>query len=264
MKDGIYLNIPFGEYLQWPIMSQSTLKEGQKSMAHLRAAMLKERVKIPTDDMTLGSALHTAFLEPNEAKDRIAVFTGSARRGKEWEAFREDNAKRIILTANQNTQLVGMVESLRRHPEVCRWVDKIQSVETSVIGDVHGLRMKGRCDAFTTEPMIDLKKVADGDTGKFTRDAIKWGYHVQAFVYSELFGRSRFMLITVEDEPPYDVCPYEMSPGMIRQGEREAGAIIKQVLECQETGVWPGRSNVPVMLELPEWAATEPEIIYSE
>jgi exodeoxyribonuclease VIII len=255
LRNGLHLDVPFEEYLRWPIMSQSTLKEGRRSMAHLKANMDGERKMVPTDNMLIGSALHCCFLEPDQAEKRVITWTGGARRGKEWLAFKEEHASKIILTENMGDKLAGMLASLRKHPEVKRWLSKIESVETSAIGDVHGLRMKGRCDALTPDPLIDLKKVSDGDPHKFTRTIGTYGYHVQAAIYTQLFQRDRFMLITVEDDAPYSVCPYELSPAWIRQGDKEASELIEKVIWCQEHGDWPGRSDVPVTLELPEWMA---------
>jgi hypothetical protein len=254
IKDGLHLRVPFAEYLKWPFYSQSVLKEGRRSMAHLKAARDGERVKEPTDDMILGTALHCAFLEPEEKIDRVAVWREGVRRGARWEAFKDEHARRIILTESQDEKLEGMLASLRRHPVVRRWDADIEAVECSIVGMVNGLRMKGRCDALTPDPLIDLKKVADGVGYKVQRAAEDFGYHIQAAIYCQLFKRERFMLICVEDEPPYDVCPYEFSPGNLRRGAREAADLIARVLQCEETGCWPGRSDTPIMLEAPAWA----------
>lgn len=253
-QDGLHYDVPFEDYLRWPVISQSALKEGRRSMAHFRAAVLGERTKTPTDDMILGSAIHTCFLEPRSAQDRIAVWTGGRRFGKEWEAFKAENPGRILLTENQSEKLYGMVQSLRLHPEVRKWSDNIEAVEVSALGAVHGLRMRGRCDALTPDPLIDLKKVADGSAYKVVRSVLDYGYDVQAWVYCQLFNRDRFMLITVEDEPPFDVAAYELSPGFMRRGERIAKELIDDVLMCESTGIWPGRATAPVLLEPPDYA----------
>lgn len=255
MNDGLHFNVPFADYLRWPIMSQSSLKEGRNSMAHLAAAVDGERVKVPTDDMVLGSAMHLCFLEPDQAFSRIATWDGAVRRGKVWDAFCESNAGKLLLTVNQSEKLTGMIASLRRHPEVRRWLSKIEHVEVSAVGLVHGLRMKGRCDALTSEPLIDLKKVSDGAQNRILRTVLDYGYHIQGWIYGQLFERERFLILTVEDEPPFDCVAYEMSPALLRQGKREACELIDRVLECQAAGVWPGRSDAVCMLELPEWAA---------
>lgn len=262
IADGLHLRVPFADYLRWPFYSQSILKEGRKSMAHLRAAFEGERQKEPTDDMLLGSALHCAFLEPEEKVDRVAVWRNGARRGSAWEAFKLEHAARIILTENQDEKLTGMLASLKRHPEVKHWADRVSLtyhqerswVEVSCVGMVNGLRMKGRCDALTSDPLIDLKKVADAGPHKVQWVVEAYGYHIQASIYCRLFNRERFMMICVEDEPPYDVTPYEFSPGYLRRGKREADELIARVLECEEMGYWPGRSDTPVQLEPPAWA----------
>lgn len=256
---GLHKHIDFGTYLRWPFLSQSTLKEGRWSMAHMKAAIDGERVKEPTDDMILGSALHVAFLEPETMPTRVVKWDGGARRGGDWTAFCQEHAGKIILTANMYENLVGMVRALRKHPEVRRWTAKVQDVEVSAIGDVFGVPFKGRTDALTADPLVDLKKVRSADLRMFTNSALTFGYDIQACIYRELFNRDRFMLIAVEDSPPYDVVPFELSPGMIRHGEREAKGLIQSYQNCMRSGVWPGRSDEVVQLELPEWAAARDE-----
>lgn len=254
LKDGLHFDVKFEDYLHWPIFSQSVVKQGQQSAAHVKAAFDGERVMIPTDAMILGTAMHTTFLEPDEAAERIRVWDGGARRGKEWEAYKLRNADKIILTESQGEKLSGMVASLRRHPAVRKWQEQISGVEVSCIGKAFGLRMKGRCDGLTPDPMIDLKKVASGDPRKVTMACLSFGYDIQAAIYRELFNRDRFILFTVEDKPPFDVCPYEFSAGFLRRGEAEAKRLIAKVIECEQSGIWLGRSVDPVQLECPEWA----------
>jgi len=252
-EPGIYPNVPFDTYLHWPCLSQTTLKLGRQSMAHVRCAMDEERVLIPTDDMMLGSALHTAFLEPELMPDRVVKWEGKARAGNDWKAFKAIHAGKIILTAGMHEKLVGMTRSLRKHPEVKRWQSKIQEVEVSIVGELEGVKFKGRIDALTIDPLIDLKKVCDGDRRLFARNAYDFGYHIQAAIYMRLFRRERFILMTVEDQPPYDVLPYELSQSFIDRGWDEAVSLLRQVRFCMDTGLWPGRSDVPVPLEEPSW-----------
>lgn len=254
IKPGIYPNVPFEDYLTWPFWSQSSLKAGQKSMAHAKQMRDDGFSKPPTDFMLLGSALHTAFLEPELLIERVVLWDGARRAGKEWQAFKAENEGRIILTAGLHEKLVGMVRAMRKHGFVRKWSSAIEDVEVSAVGDVHGLQMKGRADAMTHEPLVDIKKVQSCNVRRITSTVLDFGYHIQAFIYQTLFNRDRFVLLCVEENPPYDVVPYEFSPALLRRGEREGVALIEQILECEQTGVWPGRSSEIVMLELPEWA----------
>lgn len=254
-------NIPFPTYLQYPQYSQSTLKNGLLSMAHLKAAMDKERVIVPTDAMTLGSCLHTCFLEPDTAKDRIAVWpeANGARRGKEWTAFKEANTDRYIITEAANHDLQGMLASLRRHKVVKAWMDRIEGVEVAAVGEIDGLPMKGRCDALSDDPMFDLKKTTTCDYVSVQRTIMKYGYDLQAAVYRRLFNRDRFVCLFIEDEPPYDVVAYELNPGMLKRAEQTMKSLIAQVKECEQSGVWPGRCDEIVEMELPGWIQDQEE-----
>ena len=257
-RPGLHAGVSLESYLRWPILSQTVLKEGRASMAHLHAAELEERSKIPTDAMLLGSALHVCFLEPEQMPGRVVLWEGPRRAGAEWKAFLAEHGAKVILTAGMYENLVGMVQSLRRAKFVRAWSGRIQDVEVAAVGEVCGIEMKGRCDALTEDPLVDLKKVRSADPRAITRAAIDYGYHVQAWVYLQLFQRDRFVLVCVEDQPPYDVVPYELSPAFVRAGESIGRRLLAQYKECQASGVWPGRGDEVVTLEPPEWISDEP------
>ena len=254
-KPGTYFDVPMTDYLRWPLLSQSVLKEGRASMAHLKAAMDGERVKEQTDDMILGSALHCCFLEPAMMLQKVVLWDGGRRYGGKWDEFEAEHAGKAILTEGNYQNLLGMMTALRRHQVVRAWAGQIEATEVAAVGEVAGVRMKGRCDAITPEPLVDLKKVQSADPRLITKAVLTFGYHIQAYIYRKLFGRSRFMLICVEGTPPYDVVAYELAPSFIRQGEHDALDLLEQVRACQQSGLWPGRAADVVTLEPPEWLA---------
>lgn len=265
MTTQLLADVPFNVYLTWPEMSQTTLKEGLVSMARLEAAIHRETNAKVTDDMLLGTALHTAFLEPKRLTERVAMWTGDARRGKEWTAFAADNADKTILTQAAFTRMVGMVNSLRRAcrdmPDVREWYEKIEYVEVSARSTIAGVPVKARCDALTPSPLFDIKKVADADPGIFRRRAVDFGYHIQAWWYCTIFQRERFVLLAVEDEPPYEVVPYEVSADMIAWGGELAMGVLEQYKACLASGVWPGRADSIITLDKPAWA-TQSEVVF--
>lgn len=251
---GLYQHVGFPEYLRWPYLSQSIIKEGRKSMAHMRASFCEETAdKEPSDAMVLGSALHVAFLEPETMLDRVAVWKGGRRYGAEWDAFGHDNSGKHILTQTMHEHLVGMTRSLRGHPQVRQWLSRIESTEVSAIGDIEGVTVKARGDALTSDPLIDLKTVADGDPRKIRRQAHDLGYYLQAAVHAHLLNRERFMLCTVESSPPYDVVMWEVHPEYMRLGMQEAIGIIQGWKHCEKNKTWPGRSTDIESLDIPEW-----------
>lgn len=261
---GIYPNVRFEDYLKWPIMSQSTLKEGGEdgSMAALKAAIDGERRIVPTDDMLLGSALHVGFLEPEKLAEKVAVWTGDRRYGKTWDAFAAEHAHQTILTRERFNTMQGMVESMWAHPWVQSITPRVTGTEVAVVGDVHGVTMKARADALVPDEdlIVDVKKVRRGTARAVLNATLDYGYHWQAYVYTKLFGMSRFLLLTVESDPPYDVVPYELAPQFIRAGMREVIPVLDQLKFAQRTGKWPGRSDDIVMLDAPEFLIEDGDV----
>lgn len=256
----IQLNIPFADYLRWPVLSYSSIKEGRKSMAHLKCMLDGESKRKVTDDMTLGSALHVAFLEPELMNEKVVLWDDGRRAGGDWEMFCNEHRGKYILTAGMHAKLVGMVRSLRKHKSVREWLGKIEHTEVSTVGEIAGVKVKSRCDALTADPLVDLKKVQSGDMANFIRSAMNFGYDIQSYVYSQVFERDRFMFITVEDSPPFDVVPYECSPAFVRGGSRETLRVLNDFKQSVASGCWPGRSAETVQLEVPEyWAAPDSE-----
>jgi len=250
-------DVPFDDYLHWEIVSTSVLKEGRKSMAHMKAMFDGTREIIVTDDMDLGSALHCAFLEPELMPEKVVLWEGKRRAGKEWDAFKGEHSDKVILTPGYYEKLQGMTKSLRKHQFVKEWYGRIQDVEVSGQSEWCGVPIKGRCDALTDEPLVDLKKVADGDMRLFRRNAYHFGYHIQAAMYRRIFQRDRFVLLTVEATPPYDVVPYELEADLLHHGETECIRLLQWWKNCCENSRWPGRSDEIQTLDLPEWVGSE-------
>lgn len=254
---GIYGEIPFADYLRCRRMSQSVLKCGRDSMKHLKYELDRQAADEPSDDMTLGSALHTCFLEPEQMPNRVARWDGPRRAGKEWEQFCDDNAHKAILTGGMHENLIGMVRSLRSHPEIKKWVAVIESVETSCLGEIEGIPFKGRVDALTDDPICDLKKIRSGDDRTVDRTIWDFGYHIQGYIYTRLFGRSRFCLGLIEGTEPFDVRVIELSQEWLKIGERETLALIQRVKKCIKDKNWPGRSEQLEEVVPPQWVTDQ-------
>lgn len=252
-------NVPFAEYLKWPHVSQSSLKEGRKSMLHMKAAM--ERDKVPTDPMNLSSALHCGFLEPELMPERVVLWDGKRRAGKEWEAFKDEHDGKIILTQGYYENLKGMLRRLRRHPEVLKWNARPGEVEVSQQAEINGVMVKGRVDKLTDDPIIDLKSSGmDLDKTSFSSHACGQGWHIQGALYCRLFNRTRFILGVVEQTDPWDVMMYEFPPDLLKIGDHQAMMLLSAWKVCCEREDWPGRSDELVMLEIPKWMKPQAEL----
>lgn len=251
---GLHQNVPLVEYLGWDCWSCSTIKEGLESMAHAKASKDDEMERKVTDDMFLGSAMHCAFLEPELMPTKVICWDGGTRRGKEWDAFSAEHAGKVILTENTHAKLIGMSRSLRKHPQVRQWLSAIDATEVSAVGMLEGVLMKGRADALLPVPVIDLKKVRSGNRRSMWYTVRDFRYDIQAAIYTRLFGRTKFILLTVEDAPPYDVVPYELPAERIEAAWRETVQVLHQIRQCEKAARWPGRCDGIETLDEPTWA----------
>src|SRR3954468_23785885 len=93
---GLYLRGQI-DYAAVKAVNFSTLKEMAVSPKRYR-----HRLKTPrqaTRSMDLGTAAHTAILEPNRFMLDYALFEGKRRAGKEWKAFEAaSGGKQIVKT----------------------------------------------------------------------------------------------------------------------------------------------------------------------
>lgn len=271
-KTGIYHGIPEQVYREWPCLSQTLIKYGTRSMLHMKHAV-DGGEKPPTDDMQLGRALHTAFLEPGLMPERVALWEGgktkegkptTARRGPDWEAFKAANSNKVILTKKRHAQLLGMTRRLRTNPRLSEHMRRLVGVEVSAIGTICGLPIKGRCDVLLTGGIDDLKKARDISERGFTNAIFNLGYHMQAFIYKKLFGGDEFGLFAIEDKEPFDVAYYELPAEVIREGEKDVVAVLDQWKFANERGVWPGRYEHAIQVQVPEWKSPGIEIDFGD
>ena len=96
-------------------LSKSMMSKILKSPAHYRAAL--EEHQEPTKAMQMGTAIHTAVLEPHLYSQVVAVvppdIDGRTKEGKAW---KEAHKSRIHMTHAEDIDVQGVANSVRRHP----------------------------------------------------------------------------------------------------------------------------------------------------
>jgi len=256
LLDTNYYDVSFADYRAWPEISQSNVKEGRTSMLLMKHSI--DHPKPATDGMNLGSAVGYAFLEPELLPEKVVLWEGETRAGDVWKAFKKLHNKKIILTKGYYSNLKGMLKALRKHPQIKAWTASKGETEVARVAEIMGIRIKGRTDKLTDDPIYDLKSsAAELDEGKFINQLIKLGYHIQGAIYCKIFQRNRFILGVVESKPPHDVVCYELDPDLLAFGLREAKLLISSWKYCCEQQHWPGRSEEIVSIGLPKWLKDE-------
>lgn len=232
------------EYHAMPGISSSGMQSILRSPAHFKAN------KIETSSMAIGTAFHTAILEPEEFKKQYAVnaFNGTTKAGKERKA-EIIAAGQTCLKQDDYDNVVRMQEAALSNDLVCRLIGGNVDIELS--GFYHDKEYKVdtriRPDIINHDKhcVADLKKVQDARPRAFAQSCTKYGYDIQAAHY--LFTTSNiecekwedFYFICVEEQPPHGVMVYKASVHMIIEGLHKRRDALARYAWCIDSGMWP-------------------------
>jgi hypothetical protein len=209
------LHMPAEQYHALSAIGHSGLVRIMRSPAHLRDYL--SNAPEPTPAMQLGTAFHTALLEPDAFVQQFVVAPRFDRRTKEGKAAAEawdaDNAGKTPLTADQMATIQLMSSSVRAHAGAARllesglaemsgfWIDRETGIECKCRPDF--LAMAGEM----ATGIVDVKTCCDASADGFSRAIANLGYDLQAALYQDglkaLTGRELpFYFVAIEKEPP--------------------------------------------------------------
>lgn len=226
----------------------------------------------PTPAMQLGTAFHTALLEPDRFGETFVVAPKFDRRTKDGkaaaEAWEAENAGKTALTAEQMEAIQSMAYLVRCHTGAAKllssglaemsgfWVDPGTGIECKCRPD--WLAMEGN----TITGIVDVKTCCDASADGFARSIASLGYDVQAAFYQDgiktLTGRTiPFYFIAVEKDAPYAVAAYKAGDEVIEVGRAKYRGALQLLKWCRENDRWPAyQPNGEIeTINLPRWAA---------
>lgn len=263
-KFGIFERMNYEEYRAIDAHNYSSLKHLMRSPKHYRWAL--DHPMPPTEPMKLGSAAHTAMLEPERVGD-FAIYDG-VRRGKDWDSFCSNNRDKQILTVNQADYLVKMCVAIRQSEGAMKYLAAPGPTEVSIVWRDKGAHLdcKGRVDKLATVDgqryIVDLKSCRDARPFKFGNEAYRLGYHIQdAMYHGGMYYLTGELLpvvtIAIENVPPYDVVVYRVPDEVLQTGQDDYARLVKKLQECDRLNEWPGAYEQEQFLSLPTWAYGE-------
>ena len=250
---GIHSEVTREEYDGIDRLNYSKLKLMAKSPAHYMAAPRKD-----SDAMKLGRAVHLAVLEPDRFAAEVAIWTGERRAGKLWEAFKEANAGKELLSEEEHRQAHLVAEAVRNDPTAARYLT-VGTPETTVLWDAGGHACKSRLDWVGTSALVDLKSTRDASPASFGRDAYNMHYAAQAAFYSDAHyvatGEALpFVIVAVEPNDPFAVVTYRIPDALIALGRQQYLSWLDRLTYCLERKTWPSYAEGEIDLCLPRWA----------
>ena len=269
MKTGIKRNLTGDEYHAGPGISKSGLDLIAHSPLHYWAKYLdpKRQPQESTPALRLGTAIHTAVLEPDRFAIEYRVAPQVDRRTKDgkalWEDFTarcaEDNATPI--SADDFEICRRIADQVRSHP-TAQTLFQTGSAEQSAywIDEETGVLCKCRPDWLSRQVIVDLKSTRDASPSGFQRSAYGFRYHVQAAWYLDGIAattgkpRDAFIFAAFEKESPFACAFYYADQSMIEAGRAEYRRLLRTYAECMKSGRWPGYPMELQALTLPPWA----------
>ena len=254
-------SVPWPKYKADPRISISRLKSAAKSALQYKYDLEHERED--TDALIMGRAVHCAVFEPEKFLNRYVVWRNGRRQGGEWGRFCAAHAEGEILTAADYDRCLEIRKAVRDDKRVAPYL-KAGFAEACLYwtDSVTAMECKGRADfvSDSAPAILDLKTTRD--ISKFMADAYRMQYHMQTAFYTDAVKAMlevdlTFVVVAVENQPPYDLGVFPVPAETIDAGRREYRRLLDLVQHCEKSGVWPGAYEMPQDLILPAWATKE-------
>ena len=229
-------------------LSYSSLKSFIKSPAHFLA--YKNRDFVESASMRLGTAVHSALLEPEEF-EKIYDVTDLRKNTKAYKEMVALNPDKIYLNNSDWRSIQEIKRRFEQNREASELLDLCSKRETEVKAEIQGVPFRGFVDAMAKDVIIDLKTTQDASSEGFGRSVYNFSYHLQAAIYKELTGASEFYIIAIENIAPHNICIYQLSQDALDSGYAMMSKGIQSFKDWdgEETGY---KNNG--IINLPPWA----------
>lgn len=223
----------------------------------------EERVETPA--MKMGTAIHTAILEPHDFDNRIVRGLDIDRRSNDnkarWADFERLNANKIIVKADDYDYLREIRDALHSHPVAAGLLSGGKAEQTLFAVDPDtGELIKSRKDYIHDSGMVvDVKSTDDASPIAFAKSVANYRYDVQAawyyFVDEVAFGAipSDWVFVAFEKEPPFAVGVYFLTSADISRARDTAMRDYRRIVDARRDNYWPDYGVVPQVIELPGW-----------
>ena len=238
--------------------------------AHYRWAM--DHAQPTKKAFDLGTAAHALALgtgpELVEIPDEILAKNGAAST-TDSKAFIAEARERgaIPLKADELAQIRAMADALRAHPIAGRlFTPGNGKPEQSLFWqDVNGVTRRARLDWLPSPTasgrliIPDLKTTVCAEPGKWIRQSVDYGVHMQHANYVEgvkklgLADDAALVFVVQEKTAPYLVSVIEIDTVGVSIGRDLMDMASRRFAHCHTTGTWPGYGDQVHPVSLPAY-----------
>lgn len=268
---GIYQNLNNEEYhADKNSISRSALMDFKESPRRYWANHLNpdRPQKEPTDAMILGSAFHTAMLEPLLFREKYVYEPEKIllkTHGREaYDYYKQrmaalESESRIILSLSQQETLRGMERALNDRSAAIDLIEGGIYEQSYFWKDPEtGLMLKARPDILHQQIIVDLKTCADASPKAFQRAMVAGGYHYQGAMIQDavqaLEGRfiETVINICIETKYPYSIGIYIIDPEALDFARKDYKDLLVALKDAKISNTW---SDYEIQtIGLPTWA----------
>ena len=180
--------------------------------------------KEPTDNLILGSVIHTLILEPHKLESEYIILPELNLRtndGKAQKAEFEAEAKatnKTLVKSEIFNQAEAVAKSFLKS-SLSSFLRGEVKAETSFFGEIDGVKVKARPDL-----IIDFKTTSTSGGGSadgFAKMAANFAYYIQASLYLEITKCKQFYFIVLETAEPYMIGCYKLDSEALEFGKSE-------------------------------------------
>ena len=256
------------EYRKKEGISASDLKLMMKSMAHWKYYH-DHPEESDSEALQFGRAYHKLMLEPDDFESEFIVFPKIDRRSKEgkeaYAGYLKKAEGKEILSTETYEKLKEMQKALYATPFVKLLIKGEHEKSFFWKDEETGVPCKCRPDSYGQIQdeyiCVDLKTTSDAETDHFMRDALKFGYDIQATHYcnglEDHFKKPfKFIFIAQEKTAPYLVNVLQADEYFMASGKELRNTLLEQYKECLETGAYQGymtKESGINSLSVPAW-----------
>ncbi len=260
-------NMPNEVYHSLPgMISNSGLKLVLRSPAHYKF----QAARAPSRAMELGTAIHTALLEPQRFADEYVLLREvKDRRASEYKAATKVHGTEVVLTAPEAANVEGMQEAVLSNPAMSErlnaegWRELSLFVQDPETGAV----VRVRYDLLSSSGIaVDVKKTQDARPDAFSKAIDNYDYDMQASLYSDAFQWATggdiggFEFAAIEEQMPHGHKLYMLDETALQEGRRKYRAALNLYAQCESAGEWPGLPCDGVeVIGLPAWRMAQIE-----
>ena len=250
-------------------LSRSQIEDFLLSPAHFWSRHIdpaRPPAKKATLDQEKGTLLHTLLLEPDTFAQRYAIGPDVDRRTSEWKTRALEVAPRELIKPEEHRAALGQVAGILADPERRQLFARGEPEVSAYWRDEEtGLLMRCRPDwvhpaGHNAVILIDAKTCGDASPAQFARQVARMGYHRQAALYSDGYGKAAgvavvgFIFVAVETAWPYAASACILDDAGLDIGRAEVTNAIRGIAACMKENRWPGYEGIE-QIELPRWAA---------